>query len=312
MRKIFSAIVVTIMFIGVSYGQDPYSPDYQTLKEKGLIEQPAQVQYNGPITPILPDNSTRDNGFYVPLDGTFTLAMSPNDDGYTPKLTLPFTFCFYESDYTQFYINNNGNISFDSPYATYTPTGFPVNGYAMVAPFWADVDTRGGNGAVWYKMTTNPNRLVVIWNEVGYYYISGDKRNTFQLIITDGNDPLIGIGHNVAFAYGSMEWTTGDASGGYNGFGGSPATVGINRGNGVDFALVGRFRAPGTDFIGVTSPDNQVGWLTGKRFAFNACVEDPIIPPPEPPAPVPLSNWALYVGIALMLTFVVIRFRRIF
>jgi len=32
----------------------------------------------------------------------------------------------------------------------------------------------------------------------------------------------------------------------------------------------------------------------------------------NPPAPVPLSNWALYVGIALMLTFVVFRFRRIF
>jgi|LSQX01.3.fsa_nt_gb hypothetical protein len=37
-----------------------------------------------------------------------------------------------------------------------------------------------------------------------------------------------------------------------------------------------------------------------------------VAPPPIPPTPVPLSNWALYVGIALMLTFVVIRFRRIF
>ena len=37
-----------------------------------------------------------------------------------------------------------------------------------------------------------------------------------------------------------------------------------------------------------------------------------VAPPPIPPQPVPLSNWALYVGIALMLTFVVIRYRRIF
>ena len=38
--------------------------------------------------------------------------------------------------------------------------------------------------------------------------------------------------------------------------------------------------------------------------------ETPGVQPP--PQPVPLSNWALYVGIALMLSFVVIRFRRIF
>jgi len=310
MKKLFNVIIVAIMLIGVSFGQNPYSPDYQILKEKGLIEQPTQVEYNGPITPILPDESIRDAGFYVQLDDSFILAMQPNDDGYTQQLTLPFTFCLYETDYTKFYINNNGNVSFDQAYYTYTPTGFPINGYAMVAPFWADVDTRGGFGSVHYKMTTNPNRLVVIWDKVGYYNIQGDKRNTFQLIITDGNDPLIGLGHNVAFAYESMEWTTGSASGGVNGFGGSAATVGINKGNGVDFALVGRFRWPGTDFIGVNSVDNQVGWLTNKRFAFDACVEDPVIP--QPPSEVPLSDWALYVGIALMLTFVVIRFRRIF
>ncbi len=34
------------------------------------------------------------------------------------------------------------------------------------------------------------------------------------------------------------------------------------------------------------------------------------VAPPPPPPPVPLSNWALYLGILLMITFVVIRFRR--
>jgi hypothetical protein len=37
-------------------------------------------------------------------------------------------------------------------------------------------------------------------------------------------------------------------------------------------------------------------------------IDDPT--PPDPDPPVPVSNWALYLGILLMITFVVIRFRR--
>jgi hypothetical protein len=37
-------------------------------------------------------------------------------------------------------------------------------------------------------------------------------------------------------------------------------------------------------------------------------IDDPT--PPDPDPPIPVSNWALYLGILLMITFVVIRFRR--
>ena len=36
----------------------------------------------------------------------------------------------------------------------YTPQEFPLDNFPLIAPFWADVDTRG-TGEVWYRNTTN-------------------------------------------------------------------------------------------------------------------------------------------------------------
>ena len=112
----------------------------------------------------------------------------------------------------------------------------------MVAPFWADVDTREGLGQVWVKKLY-PSRKVYLaaWNSVGYYDTKGDKRNTFMVMISDGNDPGMGIGKNICFCYQDMQWTTGTASDGTDGFGGTPATVGANKGDGVAFMGVGRY-----------------------------------------------------------------------
>jgi len=192
-----------------------------------------------------------------------------NDDGSTDLMPLSFPFCFYGAEYNQVYINNNGNLSFEGPYWQYTPTGFPIADYAMIASFWADVDTRnGGSGIVYYR--SEPHRLTVIWDRVGYYSHHVDKLNTFEVIITDGNDPLIGIGNNVCFSYGDMQWTTGDITGS-GGFGGAPATVGANRGNGIDYALVGRFDHEGVDYDGPGGNPDGVSYLDGRAFYYDVC-----------------------------------------
>jgi len=307
MKKVFKlSLAITMMiFAGNIVGQvGPDDPNYDSMKEQGQIAQPQQVAPPaGPVVTMEPlDNGNRNGGLLIPRDGTFSLAMGPNDDGSSSLITLPFDFCLYGDNYTSCYINNNGNISFDAPYSTYSSTGFPVSGYPMVAPFWADVDTRGC-GTVWYKIETSPMRMTVIWELVGYYSYQCDKYNTFELIITDGYDPFIGIGKNVAFSYAEMSWTTGSASGGSGGFGGTPATVGINKGDGVDYALLGRFDHPGTDYDGPDGNADGVDWLDEKDFVFDGC--EGIIPPQTP-----ISNWALFLGLGLILAFTIIRYRR--
>jgi len=255
---------------------NPFSEEYQQLKANGQIDQPQHSTFVGTHPEVFPDATT--TGPLIPLDETFTQAMDRNDDQYTSEMTLPFDFTFYGDMISNFYINNNGNISFGGPFSTYSSTGFPVNNYPMLAPFWADVDTRNSeSGLVYYRI--EPNRLVVIWDHVGYYAYYADKLNTFELIVTDGTDPLIGIGNNVAFCYGDMQWTTGDASGGTNGFGGTPATVGINKGNGINYALIGRFDHEGTDYDGAAGNNDGVSYLDDKCFFFNTGVSFNNIPP---------------------------------
>jgi hypothetical protein len=192
-----------------------------------------------------------------------------NDDDIS--VNIPFsggwTFDLYGSPQTSCFINNNGNISFGAGYSTYTSTGFPIADFPMVAPFWADVDTRGTVGGVVY-VKQGPNYLAVTWDHVGYYNIHDDLKNTFQLIISDGTFAPMGIGNNVCFCYDDMQWTTGDASGGIGGFGGSPATVGVNKGDGVNYFLIGQFDHPGTDYDGPGGAVDGVDYLDWTHTCF--------------------------------------------
>ncbi|MFM8596268.1 MAG: nidogen-like domain-containing protein [Flavobacteriales bacterium] len=214
----------------------------------------------------------------VPLDSTFLLAMLPNDDSYSNSIQLPFNFSFYGTTYDSLYINNNGNISFTQPYYTFTANPFPDPSFNMIAPFWADVDTRSPNGGnVWYK--TNAHSVIIVWDHVGYFPTMEDKLNTFQLIISDGLDTLIPNGNNVSFCYGDMQWTTGSASGGANGFGGSPATVGVNIGNGINYFQVGQFDTTGVSFDGPYTSFDGVDFLDGQEIYFNLANTNSNIPP---------------------------------
>ncbi|NBP75831.1 MAG: hypothetical protein EBU61_07350, partial [Crocinitomicaceae bacterium] len=211
--------------------------------------------------------------------------MCIRDSGSSALIQIPFSFNLYGQLYTALYINNNGNLTFTGPMGTYSATAFPssVNG-AIVAPFWGDVDTRPStgstipNGQVVYKIT--PSAMYVNWEDVGYFNTQGDKRNTFQLIISDGIDPVI-EGGNVAFCYENMDWTTGSASQGINGFGGIPATAGANKGNGISYFLISRFDHPGNDFDGALGNPDGIDWLDYKSFAFDASFSGNIPPIPD-------------------------------
>jgi gliding motility-associated-like protein len=213
-----------------------------------------------------------------PVDDTysvvpFTNGQAPeyrNDDGSSPEIELPFTFCLYGAQYNSCWINTNGNVTFDGAFGTFSASGFPNNQNIMVAPFWADVDIRNPeSGLVYYKVTDH--YMIVYWDAVGYFNNMADKLNSFQLIISDGSDPIIPNGGTVSFCYGDMEWTTGSASGGVDGFGGTAATVGANRGDGLNFFQAGRFSVPGIIYDGPTGEDDGVSWLDNLIFAFNSC-----------------------------------------
>lgn len=250
-----------------------------------------------PNTPVKPENGS-DKGqakggggdvsscaCWVEPDNSYTTAVWVSggpilDDQSTVAIPFPFNFSLYGATYNEAYININGNVSFGSDFQTYTSVGFPTSLAAMVAPFWADVDLAGSTSnprwnKVYYKVT--PTALYVNWDHVGYYNDHTDKTNTFQLIITDGQDPVVPNGANVSFCYKEMQWTTGDITG-TNGFG-SAANVGANKGDGVNFLQFGRFDHAGTDYNGPYGSPSGVGWLDSQYFTFITDVTTGNVPP---------------------------------
>jgi hypothetical protein len=160
--------------------------------------------------------------------------LAPNDDGSTEAVALPFVVNFFGSQYTETYVNNNGNITFENPLGTFTPFSITSSVPPIIAPFFADVDTRPPESRpVTYGTTTYGDRpaFCVNWKDVGYYATHSDKTNSFQLLLVDRS--TVGAGDfDIVMNYGRIAWETGDASGGTNGFGGTPAAAGYSAGDG--------------------------------------------------------------------------------
>jgi hypothetical protein len=178
-------------------------------------------------------------------------ALAANDDGSTGLLDLSSVFSsglnFYGTTYTSLWLNNNGNVTFSSPMYTFTPYNLTGGtGNPIIAPYFADVDTRGsgatitqggnstGSNLLYWDLDTSSNIYTATWDDVGYFGSHTDLLNAFQLALINRDDTGAG-NFDIVFRYEDINWTTGDASGGSGGLGGTVARAGWNSGNGTDY-----------------------------------------------------------------------------
>jgi hypothetical protein len=178
-------------------------------------------------------------GTIVP--GFDALTLAANDDSSTGQVALGFDLNLFGGTYDDIFVNNNGNVTFDLPLTTYTPFGLVDSSIPIIAPFFADVDTRGaGSGQVTYGAGTFNGYATfgVNWPGVGYYSRSTDKLDSFQLLIVDRSDTGAGNA-DIIFNYEQIQWESGRSSDGVGGLGGMSARAGYSNGNGVAFELPG-------------------------------------------------------------------------
>ncbi len=182
----------------------------------------------------------------VPGGGSPTGVLAANDDGSSSTISLTSAFPaglnFFGGPFNDVVVNNNGNVTFGGTLYTYTPSAFPLSGgtaYPMIAPYWGDVDTRNGGAPsanyVWWYL--EPGRMIVTWDNVGYFNQHDDRKMSFQMILTNAVGCEEG-NFEVEFRYNKCEWTTGDASSGTGGFGGTPAQVGFDAHDGTNYVSV--------------------------------------------------------------------------
>ncbi|XP_072239421.1 nidogen-2-like [Leuresthes tenuis] len=244
---------------------------------------------------------------YGTLSGDLILA--EGDDETSRVLTLPKPLYFYDSPFYQLYVATNGIISAqDLPLEKqYVDDGFPTD-FPVVAPFLADIDTSGGQGQIYYRVTETPNVLnrvarevhrgfpdakftpthavVATWENVAAYEGQSrdtgpsNKVNTFQAVI--GYDETDSY---VLFLYpeGGLNFFGTLPKESYNVQIELPARVGFSRGE-VTYLFFSRSEGP---YYSVTSNEHsvknlyQVGntgipgvWLfhTGNRYSFGNIV----------------------------------------
>lgn len=176
-------------------------------------------------------------------DACRTTPLPRNDDNSSTAVNLGFTVNFFGTSYSSGYVNNNGNFTFDGPLFNFTPFPLTTTRHVIIAPFFADVDTRAlasdivtysfGNG-----MYFGRKAFCVDWVNVGYFFMHTDKLDSFQLLLVDRSDTGAG-NFDMYFNYDKIQWETGDASGGVNGLGGFSARVGYSNGTSSSFELPG-------------------------------------------------------------------------
>ncbi|XP_037617772.1 nidogen-2 isoform X9 [Sebastes umbrosus] len=244
---------------------------------------------------------------YGTLSGDLILA--EGDDETSRVLSLPRAFYFYDSFFSQLYVATNGIVSAqDLPMEKqYVDDGFPTD-FPVVAPFLADIDTSGGRGQIYYRVTETPSVLnrvaqevhrgfpdakftpthvvVATWENVAAYEEQtrttgpSNKVNTFQAVI--GYDETDSY---VLFLYpeGGLNFFGTRPKESYNVEIELPARVGFSRGE-ITYLIFSRTEGP---HYSVTSDEQsvknlyQVGntgipgvWLfhTGNRYSFDNIV----------------------------------------
>jgi hypothetical protein len=232
--------------------------------------------------------------------------LSANDDGSSGLVSIGFDVNFFGLTSNQLFVNNNGNVTLDSPLSSYTPFDLTSTDREIIAPFFADVDTSNAGDEVTYGTGTYNgfNAFGVNWIYVDYFPsdVNHSNRNSFQLLLVDRSDIFAGD-FDIIFNYDQIQWEAGTANNSdSNGLGGESARAGYSNGTGdvgsffelSGSAVNGAFLDSGSNPL----ISNSLNSDTDGRYIFsarNGTIVDPVTSVPEP-----LSVFLLSFGLVLM------------
>jgi hypothetical protein len=143
------------------------------------------------------------------------------DDDDSASITLPFLIRFGGIEFSELWVNSNGNITLTLPFLTswYNDT-LPTNLIdGVIAPFWQDLqpDPNTDRNVFWDVIGTAPNReLVIEWRNVRLYGGATNETVRFQVVFRENSDEVLFLYDDTVFG-GNSSWADNGAG----------ATIGI-------------------------------------------------------------------------------------
>lgn len=120
--------------------------------------------------------------------------LSLSDNSVSSQLTMPFTFKFYDQNYTSVYVSSNGFVSFGSTGATTATNGTipsTATPNAAIYPYWDDLNPTSVGAVRYATVGTAPNRkFVVTWTGVPHHSSTAAKF-TFQVALCETSNDIL-------------------------------------------------------------------------------------------------------------------------
>jgi uncharacterized repeat protein (TIGR01451 family)/fimbrial isopeptide formation D2 family protein len=220
-------------------------------KEVGMIPLAPQAG-SGPdaFGYVFRDNTELDGPEYNWVDiSTTSTPVLLGDDNHDGPLPIGFTFNFYGTNWTEFYVGSNGYLSFgagSNDPGNDCPLPNVNTPHNLIALMWDDLDPGDTSDAVYYQTFSScpyggGDCLVVQYENYHHYPGGGTIAGTFEAILFDNGSILI------QFADAGSEQGSGSTTGIENGLGDDGLTYACNTAASLQDSMAVCFAYPGED-----------------------------------------------------------------
>ncbi len=243
--------VITESFVITNEGDDGSTLNYSvTATDPPAFETPSLGPNAGNYFAAYSTDEVSLNYEWVDIDGLGTEAIFEHNDVSTSPILLPFTFPFYDGEYSEIIINPNGWVGFGEDNSNWSNVEIPSSEgpFPAILGFWDDLNpenSAGGgspSGNVYYHY--NEDRLVVWYDHVVRWSTSNPGTFDFQIVL---------------YANGKFRVNYREMTGVVN-----SATIGFQNAEGIDGLLIAyNASLPENDeFTWAVDRPNELPWLS--------------------------------------------------